>query len=183
MSIPMVDLASLDNELCLGDLLKRMVALFGGYRLCDHRQQGEFHHDLIFEISRGQNAPPRFLLVATNCNGGVKELILFEQLFNLEALWHWRCPANPEFSGLLPDIVQRRTTVHYFDPCEVLRPDARSEIRPEFRTRQRGGGWQLDSPSKNREAANRTVNACGGDMQASASLHQRSSDGGSNGCG
>ena len=31
---------------------------------------------------------------------------------------------------------------HYFDPCELLVPDARSELRPEHRRRQRGGGWE-----------------------------------------
>jgi hypothetical protein len=33
-------------------------------------------------------------------------------------------------------------TVHWFEPCALLGPDARSELRPEFRERQEGGGWQ-----------------------------------------
>ena len=36
----------------------------------------------------------------------------------------------------------RAQTVHWFDPCELLADDARSELRPEFRRRQRGGGWE-----------------------------------------
>ena len=39
-------------------------------------------------------------------------------------------PANPA------------TGDRWFDPCELLRPDARSELRPEYRTRQQGGGWE-----------------------------------------
>lgn len=41
------------------------------------------------------------------------------------------------------EFVARTTTTHFFDPCLLLLPDARSEIRPEFRERMRGGGWQL----------------------------------------
>ena len=43
---------------------------------------------------------------------------------------------------------ERVTTVHFFDPCELLRPDARSEIRPEHRRRMRGGGWELAKPEE-----------------------------------
>ncbi len=38
----------------------------------------------------------------------------------------------------------RVRTPHWFDPCELLTPDTRSELRPEFRRRQRGGGWMAD---------------------------------------
>jgi hypothetical protein len=34
------------------------------------------------------------------------------------------------------------TTEHWFDPCELLAADARSEYRAEHRQRQCGGGWQ-----------------------------------------
>jgi Ribbon-helix-helix protein, copG family len=34
-------------------------------------------------------------------------------------------------------------TEHWFDPCELLAPDARSELRPEYRRRQDGGGWEF----------------------------------------
>ena len=42
----------------------------------------------------------------------------------------------------LPPMMGLARTLHYFDPCELLRPDARSELRPEHRRRQRGGGWE-----------------------------------------
>jgi hypothetical protein len=32
-------------------------------------------------------------------------------------------------------------TEHWFDPCDLLRPDARSEYREEYRDRQCGGGF------------------------------------------
>jgi hypothetical protein len=83
------------------------------------------------------------LVVATNCNGGIKELLCFDELPLQAALWHWRCPANPEFSGELPRLRARAETPHFFDPCELLTPNARSEIREEHRERQCGGGWVL----------------------------------------
>jgi hypothetical protein len=56
-------------------------------------------------------------------------------------LWHHRCPGNPEFDGPAPRIVGVARTVHWFDPCNLLKPGTRSEYRPEFRRRQRGGGY------------------------------------------
>ena len=47
---------------------------------------------------------------------------------------------NPEFQpGALP-IVSAARTEHWFDPCALLLPDARSEYREEYRERQCGGG-------------------------------------------
>jgi hypothetical protein len=83
----------------------------------------------------------RVLVVATNCNGGVKEVIGFDEVPDRSALWHFRCPTVPEFSGELTPIRARATTFHWFDPCELLGPNARSELRPEHRKRQPGGGW------------------------------------------
>ena len=57
------------------------------------------------------------------------------------ALWHWRCPLITEFVGALPPVRGEVRTVHFFDPSELLAEDARSELRPEHRMRQRGGGW------------------------------------------
>ena len=57
------------------------------------------------------------------------------------ALWHSRCPENPEFGGAIPPILAAARTLHWFDPCNLLTSDARSELRPEFRERQTGGGW------------------------------------------
>jgi hypothetical protein len=53
-----------------------------------------------------------------------------------------RCPRVPEFDGDLRPILARATTEHWFDPCELLAADARSELRPECRRRQEGGGWE-----------------------------------------
>ncbi len=131
-------LADLAQSLLLGPLLGQL-AESGGYELLEHWLQGEFHHDLLLRLPE----PEGYLVVATNCNGGLKELLRFDREVERWALWHWRCPDNPEFEGELPEIRERVTTVHYFNPCELLRDDARSEIRAEFRRRMRGGGWAL----------------------------------------
>ena len=65
---------------------------------------------------------------------------------------HWSCNSAIRSAVLnsvgvrllrLPPLLARATTVHYFDPCELLEPDARSEIKKEHRRRARGGGWEL----------------------------------------
>jgi len=43
--------------------------------------------------SRGE-LPAPVLVVATNCNGGVKEVLCFDELPDRLALWHARCPEN-----------------------------------------------------------------------------------------
>jgi hypothetical protein len=59
-----------------------------------------------------------------------------------DALWHLRCPNNTEFAaGRSPSIIATARTEHWFDPCALLGPEARSEYREEFRERQAGGGW------------------------------------------
>jgi hypothetical protein len=72
--------------------------------------------------------------------------LLFDRCFaeipDRLALWHRRCPTIPDLSGELPPILEHVITEHWFDPCELLSPDARSELRPEFRSRQAGGGWE-----------------------------------------
>lgn len=133
----------LAQNLGLGSLLLDLRESYGGYRIVDHWQQGEFHHDLVLRVEQSAPAlPGSFLVVATNCNGGVKEVLCFGQPPDRGALWHERCPDNPEFSGTLPPLLASARTVHWFDPCELLGDDARSEYRPEFRERQAGGGWQ-----------------------------------------
>lgn len=32
--------------------------------------------------------------------------------------------------------------LHWFDPCALLAADTRSELRPEHRRMQKGGGWE-----------------------------------------
>jgi len=39
----------------------------------------------------------------------------------------------PEFVGALGPILGRAVTEHWFDPCELLAANARSELRREFR--------------------------------------------------
>jgi hypothetical protein len=132
----------LAQQLTLGDFLASLSAMAGEYELLWHHTQGEFHHDVAVRTSAARGVP-RVIVVATNCNGGVKEVLAFDDAPTPEALWHHRCPDNPEFapSITLPPIRDRATTVHFFDPCELLREDARSELREEHRARQPGGGW------------------------------------------
>lgn len=129
--------------LVLGALLEQLNARYGGYDLLAHHTQGEFHHDVIVRVAQRGDLPGDVLVVSTNCNGGIKEVLVFEEVPSTEALWHHRCPTEPEFANLpLPPMKALARTLHWFDPCELLRPDARSELRPEHRRRQRGGGWE-----------------------------------------
>jgi hypothetical protein len=137
----MATLSELADTLVLGSLLERLQEEHGGYDLIAHWQQGEFHHDVVLRVSEPGALRGAVLVVATNCNGGVKEVLAFDQVPDRSALWHRRCPTNAEFSGDAPEVLGSATTTHWFDPCELLRPDARSELREDFRVRQPGGGW------------------------------------------
>jgi hypothetical protein len=141
--------ARLANCLVLGALLDEVQRRFGGYDLVAHWTQGEFHHDVVLRLPEAAASvlPGRVLVVATNCNGGVKEVLSFTEVPDRRALWHHRCPDIPEFSGALAPIVGRAVTEHWFDPCELLAANARSELRPEFRRRQEGGGWEQGPPA------------------------------------
>ncbi|MBS2014049.1 MAG: hypothetical protein JST00_14260 [Deltaproteobacteria bacterium] len=132
------ELQVLADHLVLGSLLDDLRVRHGAFDLLDHWQQGEFHHDVVVRLSTGS-----VLVVATNCNGGVKEVLAFDRVPDRAALWHWRCPSLADFSGDLPPLLGRATTPHWFDPCDLLGPDARSELREEVRERQPGGGWRL----------------------------------------
>lgn len=134
-------LARLAEHMTLGALLEEIRTHHGGYDLLDHWQQGEFHHDVVIRVADAAALPGPVLIVATNCNGGVKEVLAFTEVPSRGGLWRWRCPQNPEFSGDVPAIVGRAETVHFFDPCELLLETARSELREEYRARQAGGGW------------------------------------------
>jgi len=137
-----MDVESLAQNLALGSLLDELRRSLGGYEILDHWQQGEFHHDLVLGVDPKDTLPGSVLVVATNCNGGVKEVMCFAEPPAKEALWHLRCPENPEFFGPTPAPLVRAQTIHWFNPCELLGPDARSEYRAEYRERQPGGGWQ-----------------------------------------
>ena len=134
--------AELAQTRVLGALLDSVRRTCGGYDLLHHHQQGEFHRDVFVRVAKGRpRLPGEYLVISTNCNGGVKEVLCFEELADPAALWHFRCPANDAFQGVLPRIFAQARTEHWFDPCELLAADARNELRPEFRERQRGGGW------------------------------------------
>jgi hypothetical protein len=134
---------ALARNLGLGALLLDLRENFGGYEVLDHWQRGEFHHDLLLRVESNGKLPGPVLLVATNCNGGVKEILCLAVPPLEDALWHQRCPTSSEFRGDLPAVLSQARTVHWFDPCALLTDDARSEYRPEFRERQPGGGWQM----------------------------------------
>ena len=139
----MSPLERLAGTLVLGALLDLLRAEFGEYELVAHWKQGEFHHDVILRLrATPDGLPGPVLVVATNCNGGIKEVLSFGHVPERWALWHDRCPDNPEFGGHLPPLLGHARTMHWFDPCELLTEDARSELRPEHRRRQRGGGWE-----------------------------------------
>lgn len=134
----------LADTLVLGAALSEARRACGGFELLDHWKQGEFHHDVVVRLPVHAGSALEagaVLVIATNCNGGVKEVLAFAHAPDRWALWHWRCPHVADFAGELPPLLARATTEHWFDPCELLAPDARSELREEHRERQRGGGW------------------------------------------
>jgi hypothetical protein len=133
---------ALANARVLGALLENVWRDWGAYDLLAHHQQGEFHHDLMVRVANAKpRLPGQYLVISTNCNGGIKEVLCFDEPVDPLALWHFRCPENSEFSGSLPELLASARTEHWFEPCELLSPNARSELKPEFRARQLGGGW------------------------------------------
>ena len=152
MSLPLESRRSridaLAGTLVLGALLEELRSAYGSFELLEHWTQGEFHHDLVVRLPEGvTDLPGRVLVVATNCNGGVKEVLCFEEPPARASLWSMRCPANADFSAPPATPLARSFTLHWFDPCELLLPDARSELLPEHRVRQEGGGWTATSTS------------------------------------
>jgi hypothetical protein len=132
---------ALAATLVLGALLDEVRLRWGTFELIEHWKQGEFHHDLILRVAGAAELPGPILVVATNCNGGVKEVLCFEDVPTRASLWAMRCPDIDELKGVPAVPLARTKTIHWFDPCELLGPDARSELRPEHRVRQPGGGW------------------------------------------
>src|SRR5437899_1187355 len=116
-------LESFADHLGLGALLEDLIGRYGGYDLAAHWKQGEFHHDVVLRLPEAARAdlPGTVLVVATNCNGGIKEVLCFTEVPDRSALWHHRCPEIPEFEGRLIPILARVTTEHWFDPCDLLR--------------------------------------------------------------
>jgi hypothetical protein len=146
------DLSFLTSSTALAGLLGTLRAKFGGYKIVEHWKQGEFHHDLVLQVgAQAKDLPGDILVVSTNCNGGVKELLCFDQVPDRWALWHHRCPDIPEFEGSLPAILGATKTPNWYDPCGLLGEDGPSELKPEFRARLRGGGWCLADPGKDNQ--------------------------------
>jgi hypothetical protein len=138
----MTGMDHLTSCLNLGELLDAVRALYGGYELIAHWKQGEFHHDLVLRVHEPRALPGAILVASTNCNGGLKELSCFAEVPEREAIWHERCPNGDFDARPLPPLLARQRTLHWFDPCELLGRNARSELKPEHRKRQRGGGWE-----------------------------------------
>ncbi len=123
----------LARRLVLGALLDEVTRLFGSYELVAHWTQGEFHHDVVLRLpeASGAELPGRVLVVATNCNGGVKELLCFAEVPVRAALWHARCPTMPEFAGELEPVLARADRGRAGWPSDPLRapsPSGRMQI-------------------------------------------------------
>ncbi len=135
-----MSLQTLANKLNIGDVLSDLLNWKA--EPLHHWKQGEFHHDHVIRIPEPpEDIPGKVLVVSTNCNGAVKEILCFSDIPDRWALWKWRCPENPEFEGNLPPLLDLARTYQYFNACRLLEPDTRSELAPEHRRRQRGGGW------------------------------------------
>jgi hypothetical protein len=130
------------EDLNLGGLLEALRQYHEGYTLIDHWQQGEFHHDIIVKVKARNSLPGDILVISTNCNGGIKEILSLQDVPERYGLWHYRCPNNPEFEGNIPIILEEIKTIHWFNPCVLLTEDARSEMKVGCRKRQLGGGWE-----------------------------------------
>ena len=143
----MKSLEFLTTRMSLTNLLAVLRRDYGGYKVLEHWKQGEFHHDLVLKVSRPRpDLPGDVLVVGTNCNGGIKELLCLDEAPDRWALWHFRCPAVPEFSGELPPLLGETRTPNWYDPCGLLGEDGPSELKQEFRLRMKGGGWCLADP-------------------------------------
>ena len=114
-------LAAYAHHLTLGSLLESLRLQAGGYGLLAHHPQGEYHHDLVLEVDAARaGLPGAILVVATNCNGGIKELLCFDAVPTKSALWLRRCPDVAAFSGELPALLASHRTLHWCDPHELL---------------------------------------------------------------
>lgn len=116
-------LQELADQLVLGDVLNVLDRDHGGFELIAHRPKGEYHQDLVVRVNTGVFGG-EILVIGTNCNGGVKELIALSSVPDHSALWRWRCPTAPQFQGTLDDIRGVARTIHWSDPAQLLEETA-----------------------------------------------------------
>src|SRR5687768_15014316 len=89
----------------LGTFLDAVRSRWSTYDILAHWQQGEFHHDIVLQVESRRELPGDVLVVATNCNGGIKEVLCTPSLPDRWGLWKLRCPDNAEFDGEPPLIL------------------------------------------------------------------------------
>lgn len=137
----------LAQNLALGDLLMDLHRTIGPSRPIAVWKQSCSHSDVVIQLDDRKQLPGSVLVIAIDCNGGVKEVLCFDVVPDRWALWHWRCPTNPEFEGDIPPLLAYEKTQHWFDPNEIVDDNSYCELKPEFRQRQRGGGFvQIGDP-------------------------------------
>jgi hypothetical protein len=107
----------------LRTLLDALTRRYGGYEIVAHWTRGDMHHDVVVMLPQEavRDLPGRVLVVATNGNALIKEVLCFAAVPDRDALWHHRCPEVMEFTGELAPILARATTEHWVEPGEVLR--------------------------------------------------------------
>src|SRR3989338_8560547 len=134
-------LKRLAANFALGDLLQDLHRTIGPSRPVTVWKQTCSHSDVVIRVHDRKDLPGHILVIAIDCNGGVKEVLCFDEVPDRWALWHWRCPSNPEFKGDIPPLLDSARTQHWFDPNEICDDNSYCELRPEFRQRQRCGGF------------------------------------------
>jgi hypothetical protein len=119
----------LAQKLALGPLLDELRLQCGGFRLVAYWQQTEYHHDLVLALNRKGPLPGSVLVVSTNCNAAVKEVLCFDEVPARAALWHSRCPEDRRFAGELPPLLASARTWRWTDPRALLDADDRGRER------------------------------------------------------
>jgi hypothetical protein len=137
ISMTSATIADLARTRELGALLSVVSERYVTYDLLAHWKQGEFHHDVVVQLPELslRDLPGRVLVVATNCNGGVKEVLCLR-----------RCPTGGR-SGII-DV-----------PTSLTSPET---WRPFSRARRPSTGSTRASCSAPMPAASscRTIDAC-----------------------
>lgn len=119
---------SLAQELLLGHLLQRLQDEFSDFELIAHWTKGEYHHDIVVRLGDHRDLPGPVLVVSTNCNGGVKEVLCFSDPPSQEELWDLR-DENLE-TDELPVVLAAARTIHWVDPISLIRRPTMVDMRP-----------------------------------------------------